>query len=189
MKTQYYTASSLDGFIADADNALDWLLQFGALEDTSYPEFIRDVGALAMGSTTYEWILAHPIDADTGDPQPWPYEQPVWVFTSRSLPTVPGADIRFVRGDVRPVHREMVEEAGGKNLWIVGGGELAGQFFDHGLLDELIVQITPVTLGGGAPLLPRRIAEPPLRLESVVRYGDAFAELRYAVARGSAPES
>jgi dihydrofolate reductase len=184
MKTQYYTASSLDGFIADANNALDWLLQFGSVEETSYPDFIRDVGALAMGSTTYEWILQHQSHSDAGEPEPWPYEQPTWVFTSRTLPLVPGADVRFVRGDVRPVHREMVEAAGGKNVWIVGGGELAGQFFDHGLLDELIVQITPVTLGSGAPLLPRRIAHPPLRLESVVPYGEAFAELRYAVPRG-----
>lgn len=184
MKTQYYTAASLDGFIADAHNALDWLLQFGSVEETSYPAFIRDVGALAMGSTTYEWLLRHQVQSNTGDPQPWPYEQPAWVFTSRSLPSLPGADIRFVQGDVRPIHREMVEKAGGKNVWIVGGGELAGQFFDHGLLDELIVQITPVTLGSGAPLLPRRIAHPPLRLVSVERWGDAFAELRYAVPRG-----
>ena len=183
MKTQYYTASSLDGFIADPQNSLDWLLQFGSVEQTSYPAFIRDVGAIAMGSTTYEWILNHPILPDADGPQPWPYEQPTWVFTSRSLPGVPGADIRFVSGDVRPVHREMVVAAGTKNVWIVGGGELAGQFYDCGLLDELIVQVTSVTLGGGAPLLPRAITAPPLRLVSVTAYGDAFAELRYEVPR------
>src|SRR5690606_20091804 len=113
----------------------------------------------------------------------WPYEQPTWVFTSRSLPTVPGADVRFVRGDVRPVHREMVEAAGGRNVWIVGGGDLAGQFYDHGLLDELIVQIAPVTLGSGAPLLPRAISTPPLRLVSFASYGETFVEVRYEVPR------
>ncbi|HEX6099598.1 MAG TPA: dihydrofolate reductase family protein [Thermoanaerobaculia bacterium] len=176
MKTQYYTATSLDGFIADAQNSLDWLIQFGDPEESSYPAFIRDVGALAMGSTTYEWLLAE-------NPQPWPYEQPVWVFTTRELPRIEGANLRFVRGDVRPVHEEMVAAAGGKNVWIVGGGELAGQFHDHGLLDELIVTIASVTLGAGAPLLPRRIATPPLRLMSVTRYGEAFVELRYEVPR------
>jgi dihydrofolate reductase len=181
MKTQYYTASSLDGFIADERNSLDWLLQLGSVEDTSYPDFIREVGALAMGSTTYEWLLRHQAGAD----EPWPYEQPVWVFSSRALPAMEGADLRFVRGDVRPAHREMVEAAGGKNVWIVGGGELAGQFHDHGLLDEVIVQVAPVTLGGGAPLLPRRIATPPLRLVSVEAYGGTFAELRYEVIRGA----
>jgi dihydrofolate reductase len=183
VKTQYYTASSLDGFIATSDDSLDWLMQFGAVEGTGYPDFIREVGALAMGSTTYEWLLRHEIRPESDRPKPWPYEQPTWVFTSRSLPTVRGADVRFARGDVRPVHREMSAAAAGKNIWIVGGGELAGQFHDGGLLDELIVTIAPVTLGAGAPLFPRAIATPPLRLVSVRRYGDAFAELRYEVPR------
>jgi dihydrofolate reductase len=103
------------------------------------------------------------------------------VFTSRELPPVPGADIRFVRGDVRPVHREMVVAAGGKNVWLVGGGELVGQFHDHGLLDELFVQVGSVTLGAGKPLLPRAITSPPLRLVSVRAVGTGFAELHYVV--------
>ena len=182
MKTQYYTATSLDGFIADRENSLDWLMQFGDVEGTSYPDFIRDVGALAMGSTTYEWLLRHEVRPASG--KPWPYRQPTWVFSSRSLPKVADADIRFARGDVRPVHRAMAEAANGKNLWIVGGGELAGQFHDHGLLDELIITVAAVTLGGGAPLFPRAITSPPLRLVSVRRYGDSFAELRYEIPRG-----
>ena len=72
------------------------------------------------------------------------------------------------------------------NVWVVGGGDLVGQFYDAGLLDELIVQIAPVTLGAGTPLLPRRIAQPALRLTSVTTLGGLFAELRYAVPR---PES
>ena len=175
MKTQYYTATSLDGFIADAQNSLDWLLELGDPEESSYPAFIREVGAIAMGSTTYEWVLAHG--------GPWPYEQPTWIFTTRNLPPIEGADIRFVRGDVRPVHAEMVAAANGKNVWIVGGGELVGQFHDHGLLDEMIVTIASVTLGGGAPLFPRRIAKPALRLKSVKQYGESFVELCYEVPR------
>lgn len=180
MKTQYYTASSLDGFIADPQNSLDWLMQFGSVDETSYPDFIREVGAIAMGSTTYEWLLDH-MGKGNPDLPAWPNKQPTWVFTSRSLRGVNGADIRFVSGDVRPVHKEMAAAADGKNIWITGGGELAGQFYDHGLLDELIVQVTAVTLGGGAPLLPRAITSPPLRLISAQTYGDAFAELRYEV--------
>lgn len=187
MKTQYYTASSLDGFIADPDHSLDWLLQLGDPEETSYAAFIREVGALAMGSHTYEWLLRNHVRPASDAPQPWPYDQPTWVFSTRSLLPVPGADVRFVRGDVRPVHREMAEAAAGRNLWVAGGGDLAGQFHDHGLLDELIVQVAAVTLGAGAPLLPRRIAIPPLRLVDVTRYGE-FAELRYEVPRPGAPE-
>lgn len=184
MKTQYYVATSLDGFIATPDHSLDWLLQFEMTDD--YPAFIREVGALAMGAATYEWLLAD-LDRPDADPPPsWPYAQPTWVFTSRDLPAVPGADVRFVRGDVRPVHRQMTAAAAGKNVWLVGGGALVGQFYDHGLVDELIVTVAPVTLGAGAPLLPRAIAAPPLRLLSAETRGEAFVQLRYEVPRDGA---
>ena len=181
MKTQYYTATSLDGFIATEDDSLEWLFQLGDIEETSYPAFIKDVGALAMGSSTYEWMLRHVVGPEAREPRPWPYQQPTWVFSSRSLPPVRGADIRFVKGDVRPVHKEMAAGAGGKNIWLVGGGGLVGQFHDHGLLDELFVQIGSVTLGSGKPLLPRAITSPPLRLVSVRAVGTGFAELHYEV--------
>ncbi|HTK42059.1 MAG TPA: dihydrofolate reductase family protein [Gemmatimonadales bacterium] len=126
-------------------------------------------------------MLRHVVGAK--QPQPWPYQQPTWVFTTRTLPSVPGADIRFVRGDVRPVHQAMIEAAAGKNIWIVGGGDLAGQFYDHGLLDELFVQVGSVTLGAGKPLLPRAITSPPLRLVSVGAVGTGFAELHYELPR------
>ena len=181
MKTQYYTASSLDGFIATPDDSLEWLFPLGDIADTSYPDFFAQVGALAMGAATYEWMLRHVVRPASGTPQPWPYEHPTWVFTSRTLPTVDGADLRFVSGDVRPVHAAMAAAAAGRNVWIVGGGELAGQFYDAGLLDELWVQVGSVTLGAGKPLLPRTITQPPLRLESVRAVGTGFAELRYHV--------
>jgi dihydrofolate reductase len=182
-RTQYFTASSLDGFIADRGHSLEWLLRLGEVEDTSYPAFIAGVGALAMGANTYRWLLDHQRREDPEAPLRWPYDLPSWVFSSRGVPPIPGADIRYVDGDVGPVHRDMVEAAEGKNLWIVGGGELAGQFHDHGLLDEIIVQIASVTLGGGAPLLPREIVDPPLKLISATTVGTAFAELRYEVVR------
>jgi dihydrofolate reductase len=183
VKTQYFTATSLDGFIAEPDDSLDWLFPLGDISDTSYPGFIREVGALAMGSATYRWMLRHVVGPDADHPQPWPYAQPAWVFTSRALPAVPNADIRFVKGDVRPVHQAIVQAAGGKNVWIVGGGDLAGQFYDQGLLDEIHVQIGSVTLGAGKPLLPRKIISPPLRLMSVCAVGTGFAELKYEVPR------
>jgi dihydrofolate reductase len=183
VRTQYYTAASLDGFIATLDDSLEWLFPLGDIEATTYPTFIRNVGALAMGSATYEWMLRHVVGPQAKRPQPWPYKQPAWVFSSRTLPRVAGADIRFARGDVRAVHEAMVAAADGKNVWIVGGGELAGQFYDHGLLDELFVQIGSVTLGTGKPLLPRAITSPPLRLVSVRAVGTGFAELHYEVPR------
>jgi dihydrofolate reductase len=183
MTTQYYTASSLDGFIATDDDSLDWLFPLGDVAETGYAEFYAEVGALAMGSATYEWMLRHVISPAHGAGQPWPYAQPTWVFTTRELPSLEGADVRFVSGAVEPVHAAMQEAAGGRNLWIVGGGELVGRFHDAGLLDELIVQVGSVTLGAGKPLLPRRITQPPLELVSARQIGPGFVELRYRVQR------
>jgi dihydrofolate reductase len=185
MKTQYYTASSLDGFIATPDDSLDWLFPLADVAETSYAGFIAEVGALAMGSATYEWLLRHVVQPAEGQGGAWPYAQPTWVFTTRSLPAVPGADIRFARGDVRPVHAAMAEAAAGKNVWIVGGGDLAGQFHDAGLLDEIFVQVGSVTLGAGKPLLPRQITSPPLRLLSARVVGTGLVELHYEVPRGA----
>ena len=183
MKTQYYVASTLDGYIATEDDSLDWLFPLGSLEDSSYPRFISDVGAIVMGSASYEWILrnADTVAAETGSA--WPYTQPTWVFTSRNLSGVPGADIRFVSGNVAHQIEEMRGAAREKNIWVLGGGDLAGQFYDAGLLDELIVQVGSATLGQGKPLLPRRILNPVLRLLSVQRMGPGMAELRYAVGK------
>ena len=183
--TQYYTATTLDGLIADADNSLDWLFtrnqdRAGAL---NYADFFADVGAVAMGSTTYEWILDHEFADKDPSEWKWVYDVPSWVFTHRQLTVVPGASIEFTSGDVAAVHAEMVSAAGGKNVWIVGGGDLAGQFADAGLLDEVIVYVAPVTLGAGAPLFPRRQE---LRLEELHRNGD-FAAARYSVVRDPAP--
>ena len=96
---------------------------------------------------------------------------------------MPGANVSFVSGDVRPVHAQMSTAAQGKNIWLVGGGDLVGQFWDADLLDELIVQVGSVTLGAGQPLLPRQIAFPPLKLTWVKQIGVGFVELRYEVPR------
>lgn len=184
MKTQYYAATSLDGFIATENDSLDWLFPLGDLNSSSYPAFIADVGALAMGSATYEWMVrnAEKVASETGSA--WPYTQPAWIFSSRRLPIIDGANIRFVNGEVRDVHTEMQAAAGTKNIWIVGGGDLAGQFYDAGLLDELIIQVGSVTLGKGKPLFPRRLLSPILRLMSVHQMGAGMAELRYAIHQG-----
>jgi dihydrofolate reductase len=141
---------------------------------------------MAMGATTYKWVLEH--ERLLEEPATWRGyygDVPCWVFTHGDLPAVPEADIRFVQGDVRPVHGEMRKAAGGRNIWLVGGGDLVGQFADQQLLDEVIVGIAPVTLGGGAPLLPRRLTATQLELAEVDRQGQ-FVHLRYRV-RPSAP--
>jgi dihydrofolate reductase len=170
--TQYYTATSLDGYIADEEQSLDWLFkqQQDRAGPLNYATFFEQVGAVAMGSTTYEWLLEH-------EPGKWPYEIPCWVFTHRELTVVPDAAVTFTSAPAADVHDEMSAAAGERNRWIVGGGDLAGQFADAGLLDEVIVYIAPVTLGHGAPLLPRRID---LRLQETTRNGD-FITARYSL--------
>src|SRR5262245_46247932 len=179
--TQYYTATTLDGFIADPDDSLEWL--FTRAQDhegpLNYRAFIADVGVLAMGSTTYEWVFAHEFAGKDPSEWKWPYDIPCWVFTHRDLTVVPGAEIEFTSDDVAVVHAQMLEAAGGRNAWVVGGGDLAGQFADARLLDEVIVYVAPVTLGAGKPLLPRHLE---LRLRETARNGD-FVTARYAVVR------
>jgi dihydrofolate reductase len=174
MATSYFTASTLDGFIATPDHSLAWLLSRdhdpgGPL---GYDGFIAGVGALAMGASTYQWILDH-------HDEPWPYRQPCWVFTHRQFPE-PDGDVRFTAAPVAEVHAEMVAAAGGKDVWLVGGGDLVGQFHDAGLLDEVWVQYAPVTIGAGAPLLPRHVE---LELVELARNRE-FACARYRVVRG-----
>lgn len=174
-RTQYATATSVDGYIADPDNSLEWLFEVprnGGSGADGFAAFIADVGAMAMGATTYEWVFAHErLDERPEKWREWYGETPAWVFTHRELPGVPGADVRFVQGDVAPVHAEMVREADGRNVWLVGGGELVGAFADRGLLDEILLGVQPVLLGAGAPLLPRRLTSKRLRLESARQDG------------------
>ncbi len=156
-KLTYYTATTLDGYIADPDDSLDWLFRQDQDEEgpLNYEAFIKDIGAIVMGATTYEWILAK-------HPDQWVYSMPSWVMTHRDLKPPAGngpdgADVRFAAGGVREVYDAMVAAADGKDLWVVGGGDLVGQFADEGLLDEVIAYIAPVTLGAGRPILPRRL--------------------------------
>lgn len=180
MKTVFNAAASLDGHIADDHNSLEWLFQLGDPEDAEFSRFYEQVGAIAMGATTYQWIYDHQVSVSHDPSDAWPYQMPVWVFTNRQLPVIPNRDIRFVAGSVEPVHDAMCREAGSNIRWIVGGGDLAAQFYDAGLLDEIIITVASVTLGRGAPFFPRK-TDPPLKLLSVKQYGSAFAELHYEI--------
>ncbi|WP_411732954.1 dihydrofolate reductase family protein [Paeniglutamicibacter sp.] len=149
---RYFVAASADGYIADENERLDWLMAFDGFagQTESYDAFMEEVGAIAMGADTYSWMLK-----EIG--QEWPYQGlPVWVFTHRELAAFPGADLTFVRGDVTEWAGDVARSAKGKDVWVVGGGSLAGQFVDEGLLDELLLYSMPVLLGGGRPLFAMR---------------------------------
>ena len=181
-RTIYYTATTLNGYLADEQNSLQWL--FEVEQDDSVNEsmtaFMADAGVLVEGSTTYLWLLEH--EKLIEHPEKWRQfygERPTFVFSSRrDLPLVAGADITVVSGSVPKAFATIRQAAGERNVWIVGGGDLAGQFADAGLLDELRITFAPATVTGGAPLLPRAIDSGRLRLTGVTRHGQ-FAELAY----------
>jgi dihydrofolate reductase len=175
-RTQYYLAASLDGYLAEADGGLDWLLSFG-LEGSDYDEFIADVGAIAMGAATYEWVVAN----QTAE---WSYDVPTWVFTHRRLPHVDGADVRFAHGPVAGVHPQLAEAAGERNVWVCGGGDLAAQYVRAGLLDQILLTIAPVLLGAGIPFLPVRLVDG-LELVGTRSFPNGMAQLDYRVAADS----
>ena len=182
-KTQYYTAASIDGFIADRNNSLDWLSEAGssAGKEDRFASFFAGVGAMAMGARTYEWAVEHErLLEDPAKWRRWYGSVPCWVFTHRRLPAVPGADLVFAHGNVRGVHEEMMSAADGRNVWLVGGGDMVGQFADRGLLDEILLEIAPVMLAEGTALLPRRLLASELTLAAVGRDAQ-FVFLTYQV--------
>lgn len=194
-RTVYYGACSLDGYLAAADDDLDWLLDYEGTseleaaapdpmsEGGGYERFYEGVRALVMGSVTYEWILGH-LDVAGGEGQ-WPYRgKPCWVLSSRRLrpPQGDGVDVRVVGAPVSEVYREMAAAAGDGVLWIVGGGNVASQFADAGLLDELILTVVPVVLGAGKPVFDRP-PEAPLALLGARAFANGMTELHYRFAR------
>ncbi|MFH5823717.1 dihydrofolate reductase family protein [Georgenia sp. AZ-5] len=183
----YNTASTLNGFLADEQDSLSWLFAVGGGEAPDTEAFLRGMGAIVMGSTTYEWILRQErILEQRGRWQELGYmaSLPAFVFTTRSLPAPEGADVRFVRGAVADALPEVVRAAGEKDVWVMGGGDLAGQFLDARALDEVQVSVAPVTLPGGRPLLPRRVESDTLELRSAERFGQ-FVHLTYGVRRAA----
>jgi dihydrofolate reductase len=181
MTVVYYGAMSLDGFLADPDDNIDWLIGYqpkppgeavapvGGEFPDFYAKFYEGVGALVSGSVTYEWILEH-----GGD---WAYAgKPYWVLTSRALPVPDGQDVRF-----NGSFEEMIASAGDRKLWVVGGGGVASQFAAAGLLDQVWVTVVPVALGAGKPLFGEQLPGGPMRLMEVLPRASGMVELRYEI--------
>jgi dihydrofolate reductase len=188
-RTVYYCAASLDGYIAESDDSIDWLtgyegtydgdnLQAGPLSPGgSYERFYDNVEVLVSGSATYEFILGH-----VGSGGSWPYgTKPYWVLSSRDLPLPPGdTDVRIVDAQVPELIDDMRAAAGDRDIWIVGGGPVASQFADAGLLDLVDLTVVPVVLGDGKPLFERRL-EKPMRLLGTSVYGNGMVGMSYAI--------
>lgn len=152
MKVVYHVAASLDGYIATPDHKLDWLFELGAPDPDPLPEFMAEVGAVVMGRTTFDWI-SEALAAESG--AGWPYSVPTFVATSRPLVAMPGAEVHTVAGPIQSWLPTVAQVAGDRLIWLVGGGSLAADLAEQGLLHQMRVTLVPVSLGAGIPLFPR----------------------------------
>ena len=151
-QTQYYTATTLDGFIADADNSLDWLLTRAAGRRRDARTTARSSPTSARSRWARRPTSGSSTTSSTGRIRRTGRGRttcPAGSSRTATCRSFPGARSSSRSGDVAPVHAEAGHAAGDRNIWVVGGGDLAGQFADAGLLDEVLVSIAPVTLGCG----------------------------------------
>lgn len=146
MLNKVFIATSIDGYIADKNNRIEWLDDIPTQEgeDMGYNVFMADIDALIMGRKTYETVLGFNI--------PWPYEKPVFIL-SNSLTGVPHdleGKVHIISGDLKEILSKL-NRNGFRNLY-VDGGQTIQSFLREGLIDEMIITTIPIILGGGIPL-------------------------------------
>ncbi len=168
----YYAAMSLDGRIAGPDHDLSFLQALDGGND--YLTFYEGVDSLIMGARTWDFMVGH---------GSWPYgDKPTWIVTHADeldvVGTFEGAVLETFVGDVAElVHR--IGERGYERAWLVGGGDLAGQFLAADALDELILTIAPTLVGRGPALADGTFALPRFALREVERFGNDGVRVRY----------
>ena len=177
-KVIVHIAASADGYIARPDGDLDWLTSRPAPRGFyGMDAFTKTVDTMLLGRKTYEvsLTLGGAFDAKRRH-----------VVFSRQAPP-PGAPpgVEFVSEPIGPFVRRLREEPG-KDLWLMGGGELIASFLDENAIDEFVVSVVPVFIGDGIPLIARRHRHVPLELQSVERFEDGLVQLRYLVKRSAA---
>ena len=166
-----YIATSLDGYIADESGGIEWLIEADRLGegDNGYAAFYDTVDTIVSGRRTYDQVLT------LGE---WPYAgKRLIVLTNR--PAAPRDGVEFARGDVGALVRRLKGESG-KGIWLLGGADLTDSFLREGLVDEIIVTIAPILLGGGIPLFRAGRPRAKLRLIATRRFGE-LAQIHYAV--------
>ncbi|WP_010275220.1 dihydrofolate reductase family protein [Paenibacillus senegalensis] len=173
-KVVLFIATSLDGYIAAKDESLEWLFKVEGEGDNGFAEFYGTTDTVLMGKKTYDWVKKH-------EPNEFPYAlKACYVFTR--TPRNNTEEVQFVHGDI-PAFVDQLKTREGKNIWLVGGGQLLHSFLENDLVDELIVTVAPAVLGGGIPLFPEGKYQLELRLKGMRRFNQ-FVELHYEVKRG-----
>jgi dihydrofolate reductase len=167
-KVVLFIASSLDGYIARPSGEIDWLFTD---QDYGYSEFLASVDTVLMGRKTYEQVLTF------GE---YPYEEKKsYIFTHNSALKA-NKNVKFVGKNVADFVSEL-RQFNGKNIWLVGGSVLIGDFMSNHLVDELILSIHPIVLGEGIPLFANPITPTALQLTGCEKYNSGLVQLSYDV--------
>ena len=170
-KIVLYIAASLDGYIATEEHSLDWLFAAEGEGDNGFAEFYDTVDTFLLGRSTYDWIMKE-------EKGKFPYKGKECYVFSRAEAN--GNEyVKFVNEDIIQFVEELRSRQG-KNIWVVGGGELLHTFIETKLLDELRITIAPVLLGRGIPLFKNNYFQTFLMLKNVFRYNQ-LVELQYEV--------
>jgi len=168
-----YIAVSLDGYIATDEHKMDWLFAVEGEGDNGFAKFYDTIDTVLIGRTTYDWILRHEtVDSIYKDKE-------CYIFTRTEKPAF--NHITFIHDNAAGFVKELKNKEG-KNIWVVGGGELLQIFMKEKLVDELFVTIAPVLLGKGIPLFKDNDFQTRLLLKNINRYNQ-FVELHYDVVR------
>ncbi len=170
-KIIYYVAASLDGFISDELGSVEWLNPFNNVGyDYGYSDFYGKIGFIITGSKTYEQAKNFPGG--------WAFPNTeTYVFSSRDLNTNGQNDIHLWKNGINELSRILREKE--KDTWLIGGANLAGQFANAGLLDELILSVMPVMLGDGKPLFGGVKKQIPMKLEKNEHFQNGVVQLTY----------
>lgn len=160
-KIKLYIAASLDGYIARHDGDLDWLMEFPnpLKEDYGYKEFFASVDTVIMGGRTYRDIMCMDVV--------WPYKDKTTYIITRN-PVMKIEKVNFITENIFETISQLRKEDG-KDIWLVGGGELTTMLLNQDLVDEMIITYIPVILGNGVPLFPNSPKES--RWDLVVNMG------------------
>jgi dihydrofolate reductase len=174
-----YIATSADGYIARPDGGIEWLDRPGTAGDYGMSVFFKSIDTILWGRKTYEVALGFTGGKGVG------YGSRVknYVF-SRRPPKSHSPDVEFVRESIPDFAKRLRAEPG-KNVWMMGGGELIGSFLDAGEVDEFVIHVIPTLIGEGIPLIAPRHRLIRLALLSTRRFPDGVVKLHYAVPRKS----
>jgi dihydrofolate reductase len=170
-------AMSADGYVTRSDGSLDWLTSRPAPKGFyGLPEFSRSVDAKILGRKTFDHSLKLGANFSTDDVH--------YVFSRRKAPVSLPAGVQFVTEPIR-AFAERLRVQPGKNIWMMGGGEIIAAFLDEDAIDEFILTVVPTFIGEGIPLMAPRHREVPLRLLSLQEFPDGVVQLHYELQRTS----